>query len=451
MERILVANRGEIACRIIRTIQQLGKTAIAVYSEADVDAPHRRLADMAVAIGPSAPQQSYLHMDALLEAAQTSGAEGIHPGYGFLAENTSFARSCESAGMVFIGPSPDAMAAVGDKATARHIARQAGVPVIPGSGTESLTVEQARQIAERIGYPVLLKAAGGGGGIGMQVVIHPDALERAFNMAQNRAQSAFANPALYIEKFIRNPRHIEVQVLGDRYGNLVHLYERECSIQRRHQKVLEEAPAPLLEQPGHAELRTRMLQAALNLAAAVRYASAGTVEFLVDDEQGFYFIEMNARLQVEHTVTEAITGIDLVAEQIRIAEGEPLAWRQADIKCSGAALECRIYAENPDKNFLPSPGRIQNLQLPLGDGIRVDSGITAGYQVTPYYDPMLVKVITHGNTRADAIALMRQALAATVVEGVANNIRLHQRILENPHFHQGNLDTDFLFSKLEAQ
>lgn len=451
MERILVANRGEIACRIIRTIQQLGKTAIAVYSEADVDAPHRRLADAAVAIGPAAPQQSYLQTDTLLEAAKTSGAEGIHPGYGFVAENISFARRCEAAGMVFIGPSPDAMAAVGDKATARHIAQQAGVPVIPGSGKEPITLAQARQVAEQVGYPVLLKAAGGGGGIGMQVVIHPDALQRAFNTAQNRARSAFANPALYIEKFIRNPRHIEVQVLGDRYGNLVHLYERECSIQRRHQKVIEEAPAPLLEQPGYAALRTRLTQAALHLAAAVQYASAGTVEFLVDDEGGFYFIEMNARLQVEHTVTEAITGIDLVAAQIRIAEGEPLAWRQADIKRHGAALECRIYAENPDKNFLPSPGRIQTLHLPLGEGIRVDSGVVAGYQVTPYYDPMLAKVIAHGNTRADAIALMRQALSAIVVDGVTTNIRLHQRILENTHFRQGDLDTDFLFSKLGPQ
>jgi acetyl-CoA carboxylase biotin carboxylase subunit len=451
MERILIANRGEIACRIIRTVQQLGKTAIAVYSAADADAPHRHLADEAVAIGPAAPQQSYLDIDALLRVARDSSAEGIHPGYGFVSENIVFARRCEAAGIVFIGPSPDTMAAVGDKATARHIARQAGVPVIPGSGTEPLTLAQARQVAEEIGYPVLLKAAGGGGGIGMQVVIHPDALERAYHTAQNRARSAFANPTLYIEKFIRNPRHIEVQVLGDRYGNLVHLYERECSIQRRHQKVIEEAPAPLFDRPGYSALCERMSQAALNIAAAVQYVSAGTVEFLVDEAQGFYFIEMNARLQVEHTVTEAITGIDLVAEQIRIAEGAPLAWRQTDIKRHGAALECRIYAENPDKNFLPSPGQIQTFHLPAGNGIRVDSGVVAGYQVTPYYDPMLAKVITHGETRADAIARMRQALAASVVEGVTNNIRLHQRIMENPSFQQGDLDTDFLFSKLAPQ
>lgn len=451
MERILIANRGEIACRIIRTVQQLGKTAIAVYSEADADAPHRQLADIAVAIGPAAPQQSYLNIDALLAAAETSGAEAIHPGYGFVSENISFAGRCEEAGIVFIGPSPDTMAAVGDKATARHIAQQAGVSVIPGSGTEPLTFEQARQVAEQIGYPVLLKAAGGGGGIGMQVVVHPDALERAFKSAQNRARSAFANPTLYIEKFIRNPRHIEVQVLGDHYGNLVHLYERECSIQRRHQKVIEEAPAPLLERPGHEALRKRMTQAALDIAAAVQYAGAGTVEFLVDEERGFYFIEMNARLQVEHTVTEAITGVDLVAEQIRIAEGEPLGLRQEEIHCRGAALECRIYAENPDKNFLPSPGQIHTLHLPSGDGIRVDSGVIAGYQVTPYYDPLLAKVITHGDTRAEAIERMRQAMAVSVVEGVTNNIRLHQRILDNAHFQQGDLDTDFLFSKLEPQ
>ncbi len=451
MDRILIANRGEIACRIIRTVQQLGKTALAVYSEADANAAHRQLADAAFPIGPAAPQQSYLNMDALLEAARAGAADAIHPGYGFLAENVIFAGRCKDAGIVFIGPSPTAMAAMGDKATARHIAEQAGAPVIPGSGAEPLDLEQARQVATDIGYPVLLKAAGGGGGIGMQVVVDPEALERAFTTARNRAQAAFANPALYIEKFVTNPRHIEIQVLGDTHGNLLHLYERECSIQRRHQKIIEEAPSPLLGHPAHHQLRARMTQAALNIAAAVQYTSAGTVEFLVDEAQGFYFIEMNARLQVEHPVTEMITGIDLVAEQIRIAAGAPLAFRQEDIEPRGAAIECRIYAENPDKNFLPSPGQLQAFQLPTGAGIRVDSGVVAGDKITPYYDPMLAKIIAHGDTRCAAVALMRQALAESVVEGVANNISLHQRIMQNAYFLKGNIDTDFLFSKLEPQ
>ncbi len=448
MERILIANRGEIASRIIRTVQQLGKTAIAVYAEADAEAPHCRLADAAFAIGPSPPQQSYLNIDALIDAATASGAEGIHPGYGFLAENVTFARRCQEAGLVFIGPSPESMAAMGDKATARHIAQEVGVAVIPGSDSSPLDLDQARQVAADIGYPVLLKAAGGGGGIGMQVVTAPEGLERAFNSAQNRARSAFGNPTLYVEKFLRNPRHIEVQVLGDTHGNLVHLYERECSIQRRHQKVIEEAPSPLLASPQHAPLRTRITQAALSVAAAVQYTNAGTVEFLLDEDQGFYFIEMNTRLQVEHTVTEMITGVDLVAEQLRIAEGAPIAWDQQDITPRGAAIECRIYAENPAKNFLPSPGQIQALHLPTGAGIRVDSGVTAGSQVTPYYDPMLAKIITHAATRPEAIALMRQALTECVIEGVTTNIALHQHIMDNEHFQDGNLDTDFLFTKL---
>jgi acetyl-CoA carboxylase biotin carboxylase subunit len=451
MERILIANRGEIACRIIRTVQQLGKQAIAVYAEADADALHCQLADTAVAIGPASPQQSYLNIDAILQAATMSGAEGIHPGYGFLAENAAFARRCQQAGLVFIGPTPEAMEAMGDKARARQIARAVGVPVIPGSGTAPLELASARQYAEAIGYPVLLKAAGGGGGIGMQVVTTPEGLAKAFTTAQNRARAAFGNPTLYLEKFLMAPRHIEVQVLGDMHGTLVHLYERECSIQRRHQKVVEEAPAPLLTWPDHSALRACLTQAALAVAAAVQYTNAGTVEFLVDEALDWYFIEMNTRLQVEHPVTECVTGVDLVAEQIRLAEGAPLAWCQEDLVLQGAALECRIYAENPARNFLPSPGQITTVHFPTGTGVRIDSGITAGSRVTPYYDPLLAKVITSGENRMQAITRMRQTLTALVIDGIVSNIALHQHIMDNAYFQAGDLTTDFLSSKLSSQ
>jgi acetyl-CoA carboxylase biotin carboxylase subunit len=444
MQRILIANRGEIACRIIRSVQNLGKQAIAVYSEADANAPHRHLADQAYAIGPAPAQHSYLNMEAILRAATASGADGLHPGYGFLAENATFARRCQDAGLTFIGPSPATMHAMGDKAVARQIAQDAGVPIIPGSGSTPVDRDSARQYAADLGYPVLLKAAGGGGGIGMQVVASPEGLDKAFTTAQNRAQAAFGSPALYLEKFLTAPRHVEIQVLGDTHGHLLHCYERECSIQRRHQKVIEEAPSPLLAQSRHAGLRQRMTEAALAVATAVQYVGAGTVEFLVDEAQGFYFIEMNTRLQVEHTVTEMITGIDLVAAQIRIAEGEPLPWRQADIPLHGAALECRLYAENPAKNFLPSPGTLTTWQIPSGPGIRVDSGMQAGMQVTPYYDPLLAKIITHGDTRTQAISRMRQALAAYQVEGIQSNLALHQQIMDNARFQAGALTTSFL-------
>ncbi len=444
MDRILVANRGEIACRIIRSVQQLGKHAIAVYSEADADAPHRHLADEARCIGPAPAPQSYLNAEAILHAAADSHADGLHPGYGFLAENADFAGRCLDLGLTFVGPSPDAMRQMGDKARARHIAQEAGVPVIPGSASDALDPARAHDIAEAIGYPVLLKAAGGGGGIGMQVVAEPSGLDKAFASAQNRAKSAFGNPVLYLEKFLSAPRHIEVQILGDTHGNLVHLYERECSIQRRHQKIIEEAPAVLLAQPEHATLRQRMTRAALAIAKAVQYTNAGTVEFLVDDTQGFYFIEMNTRLQVEHTVTEMVTGVDIVAEQIRIAEGAPLPWRQEDLTVNGAAVECRICAEDPAKNFFPAPGRITTIDLPTGAGLRIDSGIQAGTQVTPYYDSLLAKVITHGPTRHDAIDRMQHALTTLTLDGLTTNIALHQHLMQHPQFHAGDIDTTFL-------
>lgn len=444
MDRILIANRGEIACRIIRSIQQLGKTAIAVYSEADADAPHRHLADEAYSIGPAPAPQSYLNMDAILQVAADSRADGVHPGYGFLSENAAFVTRCQVAGLTFIGPSPHAMQTMGDKATARQLAQTAGVPVIPGSGSEPLDVDQARDLAASLGYPVLLKASGGGGGIGMQVVTTPNGLEKAFTTAQNRAQSAFGTPALYLEKFLDAPRHIEVQILGDSHGQYVHLYERECSVQRRHQKILEEAPSFYLAHPKRQALRERMTQAALAVAKAVNYTNAGTIEFLVDDEGHFYFIEMNTRLQVEHTVTEMITGIDLVAEQIRIAEGAALSWSQADISPSGAAIECRIYAENPAKNFLPSPGQITALDFPSGPGLRIDSGIAPGLNITPYYDPMLAKVTTHGGDRSEAIERMRQALSGLTIEGLQTNVTLHQQIMDHADFRAGHVATDFL-------
>lgn len=451
MDRILIANRGEIACRIIRSIQQLGKTAIAVYSEADADAPHRHLADEAHAIGPAPAPQSYLNIDAILQAAAHSNAQGIHPGYGFLSEHAPFVTRCQAAGLMFIGPSPYAMQVMGDKAAARQLAQAVGVPVIPGSGPEPLELEQARTLAAALGYPVLLKASGGGGGIGMQMVTTPDGLDKAFTTAQNRATSAFGRAALYLEKCLHAPRHIEVQILGDTHGHYVHLYERECSIQRRHQKILEEAPSFYLAAPQRQDLRHRMTQAALAVAAAVHYNNAGTVEFLVDANDQFYFLEMNTRLQVEHTVTEMITGVDLVAEQIRIAEGAKLTWRQADINPSGAAIECRIYAENPAKRFLPSPGRITALNLPTGPGLRIDSGIAPGLPITPYYDPMLVKVITHGSHRGEATERMRQALSGLTIAGVQTNITLHQHIMDHADFRAGHVATDFLTRSLTTR
>lgn len=444
MDRILIANRGEIACRIIRSIQQLGKTAIAVYSEADAEAPHRGLADEAYPIGPAPAPQSYLNIDAILQATVDSRAQGIHPGYGFLSENTHFVTRCIQAGVTFIGPSPHAMQVMGDKARARQVAREAGVSVIPGSGSAPLELEQARITADSLGYPILLKAAGGGGGIGMQVVVAPDGLDRAFETARNRARSAFGQPALYLEKYLEAPRHIEVQIMGDTHGHYIHLYERECSIQRRHQKILEEAPSFYLAAPHRQDLRHRMTQAALAVAAAVDYTNAGTIEFLVDADDQFYFIEMNTRLQVEHTVTEMITDTDLVAEQIHIAEGAPLSWSQSDISPSGASIECRLYAENPAKNFLPSPGQITALDFPDGPGLRIDSGIALGLHITPYYDPMLAKVTTHGRDRAQAIERMRQALAALTIDGLQTNVALHRQIMDHADFQAGHVATDFL-------
>lgn len=444
MDRILIANRGEIACRIASGIQQLGKTAIAVYSDADADAPHRHQADEAYFLGPAPAPHSYLNMDAIFQAATDSGAEAIHPGYGFLSENVTFATRCQEIGLTFIGPSPKALQTMGNKAVARQLAQDVGIPVIPGSGQESLDLDRAHDLAITIGYPVLLKAAAGGGGIGMQVAGTEADLEKAFTTAENRARSAFGQAALYLEKYLLSPRHIEVQVLGDHHGNLVHLYERECSIQRRHQKILEEAPSAHLTQSAPANLRDRMTDAALAIAAAVSYTNAGTVEFLLDTNNEFYFIEMNTRLQVEHTVTEMITGIDLVAEQIRIAEGAPLSWHQHNLTRNGAAIQCRIYAENPAKKFLPSPGQIRRLRLPSAPELRIDSGIAEGAQITPYYDPLLAKIVAHGATRKDAIRRMQQALSNITIEGIHTNIALHRTIMEHPQFQAGNVDTTFL-------
>jgi acetyl-CoA carboxylase biotin carboxylase subunit len=436
---VLIANRGEIARRVIRACRALGIRAIAVHSEADADWPHVRDADEAVAIGPARALESYLDSARIIEAARRTGAEAIHPGYGFLSENWRFARACEEAGLVFVGPRWPVIEQMGDKVGARRLMAAAGLPVVPGSEGVIDTVEAAREIAGRVGYPVILKAAAGGGGIGMARVADESALAAAFASAQRRAQAAFGSSALFIERFLLEPRHVEVQVLGDRHGGMVHLYERECSIQRRHQKLVEESPAPRLP----AALRQRLTAAAVTGARSVGYSNAGTLEFIVQGEE-FYFIEMNTRLQVEHPVTEEVTGLDLVEAQLRVASGEPVPWRQEDIRQRGASIECRIYAEDPARNFLPSPGRVTRLGLPGGPGIRLECGVAEGVEVSVHYDPLLAKLIATGATRDEAILRMSAALDAFVVEGVKTVIPLHQRVLRSEAFRAGTVHTQMV-------
>ncbi len=439
LKSVLIANRGEIARRIIRACHALGVRAVAVYSEADVGWPHVTEADEAVPIGPAPARDSYLSIERILEAARTAGAEAIHPGYGFLSENWRFARACEEAGLVFVGPPWRVMREMGDKIGARRLMLWARVPVVPGSegGVESL--EAAQDVAARIGYPGMVKAAAGGGGIGMVRVAEPAALPAAFASAQRRAQSAFGAGTLFIERYLDRPRHVEVQVFGDRQGNLVHLHERECSIQRRHQKLVEESPAPALS----SELKARLTAAAVTGARAVGYVNAGTMEFIVQGEE-FYFLEMNTRLQVEHPVTEEVTGIDLVAAQFRVAAGEALPWRQEEIVQRGAAIECRIYAEDPARNFLPSPGLITRLVLPGGPGLRVDCGVVTGVQVSVHYDPLLAKLVARGDTREEAIVRMMAALDGFVVEGVNTVIPFHKRVMASRLFRAGTVHTQMV-------
>jgi acetyl-CoA carboxylase biotin carboxylase subunit len=444
--KVLVANRGEIAVRVIRACRSLGVPSVAVHSEADARAPHVALADEAVPIGPARASESYLVADRILEAARQTGAEAVHPGYGFLSENGEFAEACERAGLVFIGPPAEVIRSMGDKVTARAAMRHAGVPVVPGS-SQALSDEAAIEAAIDIGLPVLIKASAGGGGRGLRVVEREDRLAKAIARARSEAASSFGDDAIYVEKCIARPRHIEVQLMADRHGQVVHLFERECSVQRRHQKVLEEAPAHGIPM----ELRQRLGEAALAAARAVDYVGAGTVEFLLDRDGRFYFLEMNTRIQVEHAITEAITGVDLVQAMIRVAAGEPLPFSQQDLRIDGHAIEARVYAENPEKNFLPSPGRLERYIEPEGPGIRVDSGVVEGSEVTPFYDPMLAKLIAWGTDRQQAIVRLREAVAAYEIEGVATSLSFHARLLEHPAFLAGRYDTGFIEEHMPAK
>ena len=439
LQSVLIANRGEIARRIIRACRTLGVRSVAVHSEADADWPHVADADAAAAIGPAPARESYLSIDRILAAAREHRVEAIHPGYGFLSENWRFAQACEEAGLVFVGPPWQVIQAMGDKVGARARMARAGVPIVPGSEAAVDSVEAAAAVAARIGYPVMLKASGGGGGIGMVRVGEVGALAGAFAAAQRRSQAAFGSAALFVERYVEQARHVEVQVFGDARGNVVHVHERECSIQRRHQKLIEESPAPSLS----ADLKARLTAAAVAGARAVGYVNAGTIEFIVDGEDA-YFLEMNTRLQVEHPVTEEVTGLDLVAAQLRVASGEPLPWRQEEIVQRGSSIECRIYAEDPAKGFLPSPGPIRRLVLPEGPGVRVECGIAEGVQVSVHYDPLLAKLVTRGATRDEAIARMRAALAGLVIEGVRTAIPFHQQVMESEAFRSGRLHTQMI-------
>jgi len=436
--KVLVANRGEIALRVIRACRELGVGTVAVYSEADRESLHVRFADDDVCIGPPPGRQSYLRIPALISAAEITGADAIHPGYGFLAENAEFADTCRASNIAFIGPTGEQIRAMGDKASARRLAAEAGVPTVPGSPGVMRDAEEALAVAGEIGFPVIIKATAGGGGKGMRIARDPDEFTQLFSLAQNEALSAFGNGDVYVEKYLTRPRHVEIQVLGDQHGRVVHLGERDCSVQRRHQKLIEESPSPALTPA----LRDQMGEAAVRLAAAIGYVGAGTIEFLLDEDGSFYFMEMNTRIQVEHPVTEMVTGWDLVKEQVRVAAGEPLADR--DIVLSGHAIEVRINAEDPYKNFQPSPGLITAYHPPGGPGVRVDTHVYAGYTVPPYYDSLLAKLIVHGRDRAEALARLGQALDSFILEGVTTTIPFLARVIRHPDFVAGDIDTKFL-------
>jgi len=438
--RILVANRGEIALRVIRACRDLGIEAVAVYSRADRDAAYLQLANDAICIGPESPAASYLNAPAILSAAVIADVQAIHPGYGFLAENARFAQMCRDCKIEFIGPSAEAMHLLGDKVQARKLAKQAKVPVVPGSDGPVEDENEAVAVANKIGYPVMIKAVAGGGGRGMRPAHNEATLRSSFRQARAEAEAAFKDGSLYIEKLIERPRHVEVQLLGDQKGNILHLWERDCTLQRRHQKLLEESPSPHIS----ARTRAKLCTAAVRLAAAARYYSAGTCEFLVDEDENFYFVEVNARIQVEHPVTELVTGQDLVQWQIRIAAGEPLKLRQDDIRQDGWAIECRINAESPDHGFRPSPGPIEQFIAPGGPGVRLDTHAYAGYTVSPHYDSLIAKLLVHRPTRLEAISAMRRALQEFVIRPIKTTIPLHATLLEQADFIKGNVDTGFI-------
>ena len=445
--KILIANRGEIALRVIRACKEMGIQTVAVYSEADAESLHVRFADQAVCIGPPPSNKSYLDYRRIIAAAEITGAEAIHPGYGFLAENAEFAEVCEDNGFAFIGPSPDAIRRMGDKALAKKTMRDAGVPVTPGSEGAITDLNEARKIAGEIGYPIILKASAGGGGRGMRIVRSPEALESNYELARAEAEQAFNNPELYLERFIINPRHIEVQIMGDSHGHAIHFGERDCSIQRRHQKLIEEAPSPALTP----ELREMFGSAAVKGALAVNYVGAGTMEFLLSADGTFYFMEMNTRIQVEHPVTEEVTGTDLVREQIRVCAGEELSWKQEDIKIKGHAIEFRINAEDHNRNFLPTAGTITALHKPGGIGVRVDTHIYDGYKIPPNYDSLIAKLIVKGDDRAQALARARRALEEFIVEGIPTTIPFHLEMLDVEQFRKGEISTSFLDEWMAAR
>lgn len=440
IQKVLVANRGEIAVRIIRACREMGIETVAVYSEADKEALHTQLADEAVCIGPAASTESYLNMERIISATVVSGADAIHPGFGFLSENSKFVELCQQCNITFIGPDAEVIRKMGHKAQARTTMVEAGVPVIPGSKDAIYDEEVGKRVADEVGYPVIVKAALGGGGKGMRVAYTAEEFSQAFTTAQKETKMAFADETMYIEHFVEHPRHIEFQILADKYGNVVHLGERDCSVQRNHQKMIEESPSIALSQ----DLRDRMGEAAVKAARAAKYENAGTIEFLLESSGNFYFMEMNTRIQVEHPVTEWVTGIDLIKEQIKIADGQKLSYTQEDIQITGHAIECRINAENPSQNFRPSPGTITDLYLPGGKGVRIDAAIYSGYTVPAYYDSMLAKVIVHAANREEAIKKMRSVLGEVIIEGIDTNVEYQYEIMNHPVFISGDIDIEFI-------
>lgn len=443
IKKVLIANRGEIAVRIIRACREMGISTVAVYSEVDKDSLHVKLADQAICIGPANPKKSYLNIKAILEAACLTGADSIHPGFGFLSENADFAKMCEEIGINFIGPSYKMIDLMGNKAKAKETMKNAGIPIVVGSDGIIKNIDEAKKISNKIGYPIILKASAGGGGKGIRIAYSEKELINAYNLVKQEAKNAFNNDDIYVEKFIENPRHIEIQIIADKYGNVCHLGERDCTIQRNNQKIIEETPSMIIDN----KTREEIGKIAVKAIKKIGYMNLGTIEFLVDKNKEFYFMEMNTRVQVEHAITEEITGIDILKEQIKISSGEKLTFKQQDIKFDGTSMECRINAENPDRNFMPSPGKITNIKIPGGNGIRVDTHIYTGYQVPQNYDAMIAKVIVHGKDRNEAISKMKSALYEFEIEGIDTNIEFLNKILKNKNFINNNYDTSFILKE----